>query len=490
MSLAILARKNESAKSSKAAPPSMTAASGLKIGAANSDLEQEADRVADEIMATGAPRLHWSLAKMSIAPPVQRKCACGRSGHCETCGAGQTLLRKSDGAARASHAPSIVHDVLRSPGRQLDRAARDFFEPRFGHDFGSVRVHSDARAAESARAVGALAYTVGEQIVFGEGQFLESFAARRLLAHELVHTLQPCNGFVRRVPDPAVLGEFDTKAAAIKAMDTYKTLPPAAKAVADEIMTKARASDQAIYYIDNLHVLFTTPYDDPAQTGAANTAAAQSEVADEKTRVAAEGEDARLSEERASTAARSRFKKRKGQDGKTFLVDATDPNNIVVQVKIHLTKSGKGKDTDVADVKSLEDAIEKHASVPGYTVDVVFVLRGGLPDVFEVAVDPGKFTDSGNFRADSALALAHEVHHLLGLDDRYNYIEHSHNREMKIPDRLGWFREQINRDAAGQADPHASESIMGSGQHPLDDDICKVSGLDMATCQAARRWGF
>jgi hypothetical protein len=88
-------------------------------------------------------------------------------------------------------APSIVHDVLRSPGRPLDPAARTFMEPRFGHDFGRVRVHTDETAAESARAVSALAYTVGHDIVFAPGQYSPMTAqGRKLLAHELTHVTQ------------------------------------------------------------------------------------------------------------------------------------------------------------------------------------------------------------------------------------------------------------------------------------------------------------
>jgi hypothetical protein len=88
-------------------------------------------------------------------------------------------------------APSIVHDVLRSPGQPLDRATRSFFEQRFGQDFSAVRIHTSSRAAESAQKVGALAYTVGSQVVFGAGQFAPHAAAgQRLLAHELTHTIQ------------------------------------------------------------------------------------------------------------------------------------------------------------------------------------------------------------------------------------------------------------------------------------------------------------
>ena len=81
--------------------------------------------------------------------------------------------------------PAVVHDVLRSPGQPLDSATRSFMEPRFGHNFGNVRVHHDAKAAESARAMNAQAYTVGRHIFFREPCY-----SKNLLAHELAHTIQ------------------------------------------------------------------------------------------------------------------------------------------------------------------------------------------------------------------------------------------------------------------------------------------------------------
>ena len=84
-----------------------------------------------------------------------------------------------------------MQEVLRSPGQQLDTQTRAFMEPRFGHDFGRVRVHTDAKSAESARAVNALAYTVGSDVVFGEGQFApQTTEGQRLVAHELTHVAQ------------------------------------------------------------------------------------------------------------------------------------------------------------------------------------------------------------------------------------------------------------------------------------------------------------
>jgi len=88
-------------------------------------------------------------------------------------------------------APPIVHEVLRSPGRPLDDQTRGFMESRFNHDFSGVRVHTDERAAESAQAVNALAYTVGNHVAFGAGQYAPGTSGgRRLLAHELAHTVQ------------------------------------------------------------------------------------------------------------------------------------------------------------------------------------------------------------------------------------------------------------------------------------------------------------
>ncbi|MBZ5522158.1 MAG: DUF4157 domain-containing protein [Acidobacteriia bacterium] len=88
-------------------------------------------------------------------------------------------------------APPVVHEVLNSPGRPLDGTMRSFMEPRFGHDFSGVRIHTDPRAAESARSVNALAYTVGRNIVFASGQYSPgSPAGQRLLAHELTHVVQ------------------------------------------------------------------------------------------------------------------------------------------------------------------------------------------------------------------------------------------------------------------------------------------------------------
>ena len=147
--------------------------------------------------------MHRQIAKQAqafTAPAagslLQRACACGQhsgsGGECEACRQKRLgLQRQAVNPTTPAIAPPIVQDVLRAPGQPLDASTRAFMEPRFGHDFSGVRVHSDAQAAESARAVNALAYTVGPHIAFGTGQYAPGTSAgQKLLAHELTHTIQ------------------------------------------------------------------------------------------------------------------------------------------------------------------------------------------------------------------------------------------------------------------------------------------------------------
>ncbi|MBN2118650.1 MAG: DUF4157 domain-containing protein [Anaerolineales bacterium] len=157
---------------------------------------------------------------------LQRKCVCGgtpgHSGECEECRKKRqgTVQRAAADLRPINMAPVIVHDVLRFPGQSLDAQTRAFMEPRFGHDFSQVRVHTDARAAESARAVNALAYTVGRDVVFGAGQYAPATPqGQRLLAHELTHVAQQRGvafqpGSALRVGAPDDLFEHQAEASA------------------------------------------------------------------------------------------------------------------------------------------------------------------------------------------------------------------------------------------------------------------------------------
>ncbi|CAM2169945.1 Metallopeptidase domain-containing protein [Paraburkholderia sacchari] len=110
------------------------------------------------------------------------------------------IQRDAAGPAIEAGAPDRVRSVVESPGTPLDSATRETMEPRFGYDFSQVRVHADDRAAESARAVGAHAYTAGSHIVFAGGRPSPGSAAGdRLMAHELTHVVQQSQGPVAGV---------------------------------------------------------------------------------------------------------------------------------------------------------------------------------------------------------------------------------------------------------------------------------------------------
>ncbi|MFX0202898.1 MAG: DUF4157 domain-containing protein [Candidatus Hodarchaeota archaeon] len=103
----------------------------------------------------------------------------------------KTVLRKAVTNGKLIEIPPIVHNVLRSPGQPLAPSIRYYFEPRFGHDFSNVRVHADDHAALSVASFNTRAYTVGNHIAFGPGQFMPSTSkGRELLFHELIHVTQ------------------------------------------------------------------------------------------------------------------------------------------------------------------------------------------------------------------------------------------------------------------------------------------------------------
>jgi hypothetical protein len=158
--------------------------------------EQEADRVADQVLCM--PDADTRI--------LRRLCA-----DCAEEGEATPVLLTSSAPTGHAVAPPIVHEVLRSPGQPLDVSTHAFFERRFGHDFRQVRVHTDTKAAASSRAVQATAYTVGQHIVFADNKYAPTTSAgRRLLAHELTHTIQQeGNGavgstlYVRSAHDPS-----------------------------------------------------------------------------------------------------------------------------------------------------------------------------------------------------------------------------------------------------------------------------------------------
>jgi Domain of unknown function (DUF4157) len=156
----------------------------LTINRPGDEYEQEADRVSGQIM------------RMPDSGAAGKSCSSGSCG-CADCKSKQSehepiqLSRAGTVGSQTVSVPAAVHDVLRSAGAPLSASARSFMEPRFGLSFAGIRVHTDEKAAESAKAIHALAYTRGSHIVFGAGKYRpEGWDGRSLLAHELAHTIQ------------------------------------------------------------------------------------------------------------------------------------------------------------------------------------------------------------------------------------------------------------------------------------------------------------
>jgi len=163
------------------------------------------------------------VQRMLEAAVLQRDCGCG-SNQLEQneLSASGDMRRKPAVQQESSPVPSVVSEVLSSPGQPLDSSARAFMQPRFGRDFGDVRVHTGPKASDSARAVNALAYTVGPNIVFAAGQYNPATQeGRRLLAHELAHTVQQAgagSGPISGISQPGDASEIEAERVADSVM--------------------------------------------------------------------------------------------------------------------------------------------------------------------------------------------------------------------------------------------------------------------------------
>jgi len=163
----------------------------LPISDSGARLEREADVVADKVMRMANKPLPVSTDSSGL----QRACAACEQTHDEAqlqqinpAGLNPAATQST---TEIAFAPASVHEVLNSAGQFLDERTRVFFESRFGYDFSGVRVHTGVAAENSARDINARAYTVGQHVVLGAGQFAPATSeGQRLVAHELSHIVQ------------------------------------------------------------------------------------------------------------------------------------------------------------------------------------------------------------------------------------------------------------------------------------------------------------
>jgi peptidoglycan hydrolase-like protein with peptidoglycan-binding domain len=170
-------------------PLGATVRAKLTVGTPNDEYEQEADRVADQVMRTAQP---LASAETVATPPANTPAP--RQMNEEGQAGAQTVLvhrqMRGDGPEVSPEVETHINSS-RGGGRPLPEPVRASMEAKFGQDFGGVRVHNGPGAAEAARKVNAQAFTTGQDLHFAEGQYQpDTPQGQRLLAHELTHTVQ------------------------------------------------------------------------------------------------------------------------------------------------------------------------------------------------------------------------------------------------------------------------------------------------------------
>jgi len=174
-----------------------TLQSKLKIGQPGDKYEQEADRVAEQVM-----KMPESQAASSSAPYIQRACPTCEEEELQR----QPIEEEEEGlqAKTTSGIPEVRPDIesdiqsLKGRGEPLSESDRAFYEPRFGHDFSGVRVHTGTQAGEMAKGINAKAFTIGKNVVFGSGQYSpKTDEGKKLLAHELTHVIHQQSAALR-----------------------------------------------------------------------------------------------------------------------------------------------------------------------------------------------------------------------------------------------------------------------------------------------------
>jgi hypothetical protein len=153
---------------------------GLVVNRTNDAAEQEAETAANHVMQMPASENSFFRSPTN---ELQRKCSCGQE---------EKLQMKGEKSSTGgSTAPATVSKALHSTCESLDGGTRSLMESRFGYDFSNVQVHNDSIAHQSSEDINALAYTHGDHIVFGKGQYEPSTnTGKKLIAHELTHVVQ------------------------------------------------------------------------------------------------------------------------------------------------------------------------------------------------------------------------------------------------------------------------------------------------------------
>lgn len=275
----------------------------------------------------------------------------------------------------------------------------------------------------------------------------------------------------------------------IRAHEQYSSLSSDERDLTEDIMSKASGSSREEYYFQKLTLLLDTKTVSVDETRAMNRREIRTSVKESKRerRIIASKSRSGLEEylsheefyENAVSRKWSSYQPK--SNSPFFYVVDTDPLDILIHIRIRL----HGDYNMVSKIILLEDAIEKHLGIPGYSVNLVFIGYS-LDDknVFDVDVIPGKWATSHNW-AGGYKTLAHELLHLMGLPDEYDKIEnHAGNKNMVRLDRLRQFLAGIDENLP-------SDAMIGimcfHNYKPLQRHVCVSVGLGDECIQARRK---
>lgn len=198
----------------------------------------------EEVMRAIDPQAGMLIRRCSACGGSHKEEAGGSGGMCAECAANQkddSLQAKETPGANPAVSAKTEASIrgMQGGGQPLDAETRAFMEPRFGHDFSQVRVHADSHAGATAQSVSARAFTVGPDIAFAPGEYQPgSTSGKQLLAHELTHVIQQAGSSIQRYPEPRVGALAHAHNAQIQR--DLATQPPAVPAAPQPDLTEAQ----------------------------------------------------------------------------------------------------------------------------------------------------------------------------------------------------------------------------------------------------------
>lgn len=261
----------------------------------------------------------------------------------------------------------------------------------------------------------------------------------------------------------------------IRSLQEYRDLSGDEEDIIERIMDKSLYSEKRSYYFSKLELLLKTPTNPIHKIQKRNSDAiqdAESKIVAKKSGMSDEEFLEYVSIEEKYELSHARKWKRFLGSGAFFYATTDDVLDILVNIKVRLN----GDPDAVSTIISFEDSIEKHVKIPGFSVNLIFIqsCEHDRDDIFDVNVNTGQWATSHNW-ASGYKVLAHELMHLMGLDDEYDRIEnHAANRNMARKQRLIQFELQMGKSLP----PDASFGIMDKWWlKPLHRHVCAIIGM-------------